>query len=51
MKINFHTIEFMSAEADMGCKFEFSSCKFFAAQKLEPLAAPKRSRSMEAENV
>lgn len=22
MKINFHTIEFMSAEADMGCKFE-----------------------------
>jgi len=22
MKVNFHTIEFMSAEADMGCKFE-----------------------------
>jgi len=23
MKVNFHTIEFMSAEADMGCKFDF----------------------------
>ena len=24
MKVNFHTIEFMSAEAGMGCKFECS---------------------------
>jgi len=23
MKVNFHTIEFMSAEADMGCKFAY----------------------------
>jgi len=22
MKVNFHTIEFMSAGADMGCKYE-----------------------------